>query len=446
MARAPTRFPAHGPDLRALLAACQADPDDDTPRLVLADWLQEHDDPRGELMRLQCQLSALPAGDPEYDDLFARHQKWWSKYQNVWLREVGNLLWDRGPHDRGLPTLGHYDEEYCWLDAGHLGEPTPRPRDSVSRLVADGWPGMTWVFAEDPFEEYGGIPADPAADFALAAFDRAPWPGSPTPLGICFHDTVDVTPALIDRAAKLPNLRGLSFAGRRLDPELLPRIARIKALEHLDLGGTRLADDGAKALAPLKRLRTLIAFVATITNAGAAALAKLTGLRELRLRNLRLTAAGFRSLAGLTKLEVLELMHADDAAVRHLAPLTRLRRLELRDTPVTGRGVESFPLLTHLNLGATQADDAGLANLAALTRLRHLDLSNTPVTGATLAQVSGLRWLEELNVSITAVGNKDLVHLERLTNLETVDLQNTRVTRAGVSALSAKRKRTAIVW
>ena len=44
------RFPTHGPDLQALLAACHAEPDDDTPRLVLADWLEEHDDPRGELV------------------------------------------------------------------------------------------------------------------------------------------------------------------------------------------------------------------------------------------------------------------------------------------------------------------------------------------------------------------------------------------------------------
>ncbi|MCI0701246.1 MAG: TIGR02996 domain-containing protein [Planctomycetia bacterium] len=45
MARTPTRFPTHGTDLRALLTACHREPDDDTPRLVLADWLQEHDDP-----------------------------------------------------------------------------------------------------------------------------------------------------------------------------------------------------------------------------------------------------------------------------------------------------------------------------------------------------------------------------------------------------------------
>ena len=35
-------------------------PDDDTPRLVYADWLDDHGDPeRGELIRVQCALARL---------------------------------------------------------------------------------------------------------------------------------------------------------------------------------------------------------------------------------------------------------------------------------------------------------------------------------------------------------------------------------------------------
>src|SRR5262249_22464510 len=42
----------------ALLRAIIANPDDDTPRLVYADWLQEHDDPeRAEYIRVQCQIA-----------------------------------------------------------------------------------------------------------------------------------------------------------------------------------------------------------------------------------------------------------------------------------------------------------------------------------------------------------------------------------------------------
>jgi uncharacterized protein (TIGR02996 family) len=40
----------------ALLAAIAAAPDDDLPRLALADWLEERDDPLGEFIRLQFDL------------------------------------------------------------------------------------------------------------------------------------------------------------------------------------------------------------------------------------------------------------------------------------------------------------------------------------------------------------------------------------------------------
>jgi uncharacterized protein (TIGR02996 family) len=45
---------------RALWAAIRAHPDDDTPRLVYADWLQENgDEPRAEFIRLQIEQNAL---------------------------------------------------------------------------------------------------------------------------------------------------------------------------------------------------------------------------------------------------------------------------------------------------------------------------------------------------------------------------------------------------
>src|SRR5436190_9976773 len=43
----------------ALWSAIRANPLDDTPRLVYADWLQEHgDDERAEFIRVQCAAAA----------------------------------------------------------------------------------------------------------------------------------------------------------------------------------------------------------------------------------------------------------------------------------------------------------------------------------------------------------------------------------------------------
>lgn len=50
------------PDYLQGLAAVRAEPDEDGPRLMLADWLDDHGDPaRGEFVRVQCGLSRLEA-------------------------------------------------------------------------------------------------------------------------------------------------------------------------------------------------------------------------------------------------------------------------------------------------------------------------------------------------------------------------------------------------
>src|SRR5262245_2593359 len=52
------------------LAAIRAAPDDDTPRLVYADWLDEHGDPdRAEFIRVQVELARLAQDDPRRPEL-----------------------------------------------------------------------------------------------------------------------------------------------------------------------------------------------------------------------------------------------------------------------------------------------------------------------------------------------------------------------------------------
>ena len=48
----------------AFLRLIAAAPDDDAPRLIYADWLDERGDPRGGFIRAQCALARLPADDP----------------------------------------------------------------------------------------------------------------------------------------------------------------------------------------------------------------------------------------------------------------------------------------------------------------------------------------------------------------------------------------------
>ena len=72
-------------DRTALLAAVASDPDDDLPRLVYADWLDEHGEAdRAEFIRLQCHTARVGVTDPSWApgklreyDLFKANEAGW---------------------------------------------------------------------------------------------------------------------------------------------------------------------------------------------------------------------------------------------------------------------------------------------------------------------------------------------------------------------------------
>lgn len=76
----------------ALLAAILADPDDDAPRLIYADWLEERGDPdRAEFIRLQCHLARSPHG-PTRGAAEARQQELLDRYGPAWARPLVGLV------------------------------------------------------------------------------------------------------------------------------------------------------------------------------------------------------------------------------------------------------------------------------------------------------------------------------------------------------------------
>src|SRR4051812_14383873 len=66
-------------DRATFLAAIAAAPDDDLPRLIFADWLDEHGEPdRAEFIRLQCAITRGEPGDQRRADaLEAEHRMTW---------------------------------------------------------------------------------------------------------------------------------------------------------------------------------------------------------------------------------------------------------------------------------------------------------------------------------------------------------------------------------
>jgi uncharacterized protein (TIGR02996 family) len=68
-------------------------PDDDAPRLVYADWLEEHGDgDRAEFIRTQCELARLGADDPRRPGLEAREGALLERHGPRWARPVAGLV------------------------------------------------------------------------------------------------------------------------------------------------------------------------------------------------------------------------------------------------------------------------------------------------------------------------------------------------------------------
>jgi uncharacterized protein (TIGR02996 family) len=75
------------PDHESLLAAV-FEARDDAPRLVYADWLTDHGDPRGEFIQAQCRLARMAEGDPARPALERREQELLALHEAAWRAEL----------------------------------------------------------------------------------------------------------------------------------------------------------------------------------------------------------------------------------------------------------------------------------------------------------------------------------------------------------------------
>src|SRR5262249_61133102 len=68
-------------------------PDDDTPRLVFADWLDDQGQgDRGELIRLQCSLARLARDDESAGPLKRRVEELLRARWDEWVRPLARLV------------------------------------------------------------------------------------------------------------------------------------------------------------------------------------------------------------------------------------------------------------------------------------------------------------------------------------------------------------------
>jgi uncharacterized protein (TIGR02996 family) len=243
-------------DRDALLAAVIARPEDDLPRLVFADWLDEHGEPaRATFIRAQIAGDEATAAD-----LLCEHKAAW---------------------DRELPEWATWKDTKVVYRRGFVAELITTPR----RLLREGHE----LFAVAPVHAVHLRPQVHYSDRTTGLFKDRPYYSRITALRL---------------GPRLLNVAPLRGANRDpLDIYFLAVAQHLNALRVLDVSENNLTDDWAARFAQRFRLmafRHALAEMALsdneITDAGADALCLVLQGVRLRLRGNRITSAAAERL------------------------------------------------------------------------------------------------------------------------------------------------------
>jgi uncharacterized protein (TIGR02996 family) len=119
-------------DADALLRAVLAAPDDDAPRLVYADWCEEHGDAdRAAFIRAQVEL-ARNRRHPDRDRLFQTERTLWRRHRTAWTAWLPG--WAREPEFR----RGFLERIRCDAEDYLAGADEVRLRTPLSGVRLDG--------------------------------------------------------------------------------------------------------------------------------------------------------------------------------------------------------------------------------------------------------------------------------------------------------------------
>lgn len=434
------------PEVLAFLEEVREHPEDDTPRLVLADWLQDQPDEidraRGEFLYLECLLSRPEPGPAA---IRTRHRQLRAQFTEQWLgpltRVVENWRWDRGLLHLSLDGFHCFardlldvlpTETYAWVNGLTLRRVTGgfinvAEQTSLLHRV------QSLTFEESRFND--------EAFYRLFAL-----------------------PALV-------HLRQLNLAGCQVSGHAIAYLARqpkLSNLRDLDLTRGTFGATGVEALArseSLGHLRTLRLGYNLLPDAVLHDLANgplLAHLEHLDLRgNEACGGTGLAALVlsrGAQRLRRLELPHlhllAETVrALAHSPYLRNLRVLNLERTNVNTHGVKHLAFagalnaLESLSLARTNLYDCGVAALGEDTtqmRLKALDVGHNHLdrgAALTLATSPVFAELRELDLEDNRLGDDGAYLLARsqgLRNLHFLDVGNNGLCDAAKALLTRR--------
>jgi uncharacterized protein (TIGR02996 family) len=333
----------------AFLEAIAEQPEEDLPRLVYADWLEEYGDEadrsRAEFIRSQCRRARLSPGDAETDTLLDREETLLTAHWDAWIEPLRELV---GPEASRLGEVWLCRPPTAIRSVARVNF----RRGFVERLAFAGERFLECaeqVLARTPLLRLSLWNADPVAE-RLAHCRQLRWltelwfsdPHS-GPLG-------EAGMRALAASAWLGRLRGLWLGRNNLGDDGAAALARahwLAGLLLLNLDGNGLSPMGVMALARSSnphRLERLSLEDNVVWEYGVHALLEAPWIEQVRWLNLNHCVVGDEGVAllarseRLSRLETLWLAENDltERAVRELAGapgLGGLRQLRLGQIP-----------------------------------------------------------------------------------------------------------------
>jgi uncharacterized protein (TIGR02996 family) len=411
----------------ALFAGAKVEPDDDAPRLVLADWLEEHGDEdarlHAELIRVQCQIlrrsaELIDPTRPKPIHALLRDVGYYN-HNNCNLPPQFSAITER---DEQVVALRRREKELLqpWSVEGRIPILSSSRRARWSR-------GLASLDLEDvPFR-----PRDMA--------DLAAGPFGPRIEQLALH-VLPSNVARIARSEMLAHVSGIKVGGERFGaPELASLLAspHLASLRRLD-GHWLTSQDQVDALiaAPQRACLThLYLSSQPLKDPGFG----------------RLAAADFPSLKALHLTTVFQIRAAGAEALSAAPFLAHLHELVLNRGSIGSAGMEALAAGPHfrcparLEVGLNYIGPEGLrAILAApgLEGLTVLGLSNSSLDDGAVAQLAASARLGGLlalslinNPTIGPAGAEALAASPHLARLASLDLRLCPIGEAGANAL-----------
>jgi uncharacterized protein (TIGR02996 family) len=349
----------------AFLQAICDEPDEDTHRLVFADWLEEQGDEesltRAEFIRAQIELAGPDLDGERRDFLAARVRELERRQGRAWAGPVARLVRNYA-FRRGFVESVECRPEGFLKNADRLLRHAPIRHATLSLRRGHGARlAACPALARIPSLELHCTGNDPSGLARL--LDSPHLAGLRTLKLRCPTGSV----AAVAGSSRLANLIDLDLGGRSFDPDSLGQLlqADLPALRKLYLlsSGLRAADARLLANSPLLAQLTDLGLTYNAVDAvGAAFLARSPGVRGLHA--LALGSNGIRDLGARVLAES-----------ENLAGLTRLYLGNNRIGPEGVQALASSPHLaglTTLDLDYNDLTPAALQALARSPHLRHL--------------------------------------------------------------------------